>query len=495
MSSARPDGVSSMSSENIEFLTLRDVIRIYVRWWKLALVTFVALIVPAVIGIFLVFPLHEATASLWVDRNSPQSGYSVQAFDGSPTTTFRNLDRQEEVATYAEMIKARVNVEAMVDELDLSIEQINRIRDARRFVKAVLDGVLDGARFVYSEFKYLTGLSRRPTPAEAAFLARVNLIDEAVERVRVAPTMDSNIIKVSFRSSDPELAQKAVNSLVDQFLSFYGRLREVRARSFFSEVTEDLGAELAEAERQLSQLRAETSFFNVDQQRGLLLSQLGGATQVLRQLQVRKAEIEGRITALRERLESEPERVVVSETVRENPINQGQRARERATIELNPVYQQVKEQLIENEITLAALAAQTQEAQDVVGSYRDDLAALDVAAIRLREAERNVQQLEEAYEHNLRNREEARIGEEMSMASLSNVRLVDYAPFPLKPIRPRKFMYLGIALGACLLVALAMPFLAHMNDTTIVDEADVRRFLGVDFVVAFPSGSFGRPEA
>ena len=161
-----------MNEGEIEPLTLKDVLAIYQRWYKLAIFTFIGLIIPAVVVIFLILPMYEATASIWINRMGPSADYSVGAHSASSTTIFRNLDRQEEIATHSEMLKARVIVEAMVDKLDLTMDKLNRIRDTRRYVQAVINGVLDGSRFVYNELKYLIGLGTRATPEEVIFYTK-----------------------------------------------------------------------------------------------------------------------------------------------------------------------------------------------------------------------------------------------------------------------------------------------------------------------------------
>ncbi len=473
-----------MNEFEFEIFTVRDVIAIYRRWYKLAICTFLGLVIPASVVIFLILPLYEATSSIWVNRQSPQTDYSVDSGNHSPTTTFRNLDREEEIDTYAEMIKARIIVETMVDQLDLTMEKLNRIRDARRYVQAVINGVLDGFRYIYNECKYLTGLSPRPSLEEKAFFKRVRLIDEAVERINVDSLTKSNVLAVSFRSSDPFLAKEAVNVIVDEFVKFYGNMKEVRAKEFFSEVAILKGDELEKAEKELFNLKLETSGYSIEQQQGLLLNQLSEAEEGIRFIVISKALLSGKISLFKERLSTEPKKILAKEIMKQTPTG---RIKEGMTWELNPVYQKLKSQLLKSEVELNGLVQQEIVAKKMLDDYRLRLADLGQVDLKIKKVERKVKRLEDAYNLSIRNREEARITEEMSLARLSMVSVVGYAPFPLKPIRPRKRFYLIIALGASLIVSLAMPFLAFFNDSTIADERDVQNHLGIDFVVTFPT--------
>ncbi len=472
-----------MYEGEIEPLTLKDVAAIYRRWYKLAIYTFIGLIVPAVIVIFLILPMYEATASIWINRLGPSTDYSVGVHNATSTTTFRNLDRQEEIATHSEMLKARVIVEAMVDKLDLSLDKLNRIRDARRYVQAVIDGVLDGSRYIYNELKYLLGLGTRPTPEEVKFLTRVKLIDDVVERVSVTALSDSNVLGVSFRSSDPVLAKEAVNVIVDEFVNFYGNIKEVNAKNFFAEVAEEMGEELLKTEQELLELQSRTADYAIKQQQGLLLNQLSEAEEKLRSLEIFKAQLTGRIQIYKDRLAVEPKKIIAREVMKKTPTGN---IKDRTTWELNPIYQKLRMQLMNSEIEISALDKQEAMIHRLLGEYRDKLAAMGKVDLRVKQLQRKITNLENTYSRSIENRDKAQIIEEMSQASLSTVRIVDYAPYPLKPIRPRKLFYLMIVLGASLLIALAMPFLAHLNDSSILDENDVRHYLGIDFVANLP---------
>jgi hypothetical protein len=79
-------------------------------------------------------------------------------------------------------------------------------------------------------------------------------------------------------------------------------------------------------------------------------------------------------------------------------------------------------------------------------------------------------------------------------ARISDLQLVDRASFPLTTVRPRPWLYLGIALGAAVLAMLAAPILAHQNDTTVTSRRDLARLLNVSFVAAIPDLSPRRPS-
>ncbi|MCB1704803.1 MAG: hypothetical protein KDI17_08065 [Halioglobus sp.] len=464
----KPMPQGPVNDGEFEPLSLAEIVAIYKRWYKLALYTFIGILVPAVIVIFLILPLYEGHGSVWVDRNNPAVNFSARA-DSGGSTTFRNVNRDEEIATTAALFKAREIAENVVADLDLTMEKLNHIRDARRYVQMVIDGVIDTARAVYDGIKSLLGLGIPLTEEEKAELAHIRLVDEVIDRIEVAPLADSNVLGVSFRSSDPVLAKDMVNALLDEFIEFFSTIREDRANQFFTESTERLRAELMASENDILNLQIESTNFMSSEQEGSLVLHYEQTKEALRRLKIQEARLQSQVASNRENLKKAPNSVNLREALQTNLVN------------------------LETE--LAALQAEKRSTMEVLNEYKRDLDAIAAVNLELRNREREAAILEESYQMNVRNLEKARVGQAMSSASISAVRVVSYAPYPLKTVRPRKLLYLAIAFIGSLLVGLAMPFLAYLNDRTIATEADVRKYLGLEFVGTFPlydSKHFGK---
>lgn len=453
-----PNG--AISTGEFEPFSLDEIIAIYRRWFALGLYTFIGLLVPAVVVIFLILPLYEAHGSLWVDRNSPSVSYSVKS-DPAGNTTFRNVNRDEEIATTAELFKAREIAEALVVKFDLTMAKLNTIRDARRYVQMAIDGVIDLSRALYDGLKSLLGLGVPLTAEEKAELEHIRVVDEVIERILVTPQANSNVLEVSFRSSDPVLARDMTNALLDEFIVFYTKVREDRANRFFTDTTDRLKDELSAAENDILQLQKQTTNFMSAEQEGALVLNYEQTKEALRRLKIQESKLRSQITAIHAKLDKEPNSVQLRESLRSNVVNL--------------------------EIELASLMEEKKSTAEVLDEYKNELDTVASVNLRLRSRTREAAILEEQYQMSVTNLEKARAGQAMNSASINAVRIVSYAPYPLKTIRPRKLLYLAIAFIGSLLVGLAMPFLAYLNDRTISDESDVRKYLGLEFVGSFPN--------
>lgn len=447
-----------MALGQVEDYKLRDLVAIFMRWRLVAFVAFLAVLIPGVLVTFLIIPKYEATATILVNRQSAAPAYSVSTGQGGvPSPLFRSVDRKEEVKTVAETIKTRAIIVAVIDEDGITQADLDRIRDYRKYVAAVIDWIFDTAEWLWDEFKFGLGLATRPTVAEQEFLEREDLIADVRDRISVTPIVDTNVLAVSFDARDPKLAQRAVNAIVEEFLSTEARSDRSQARDFFDEETRMVEKELQAAEAELAEYRRANHAYEIEAQRSLILQNLANLRANYTGIVAQRAQKEAAIAALKEQLRTDPQ-----------------------------FQREIRKDLIDAEVDFAASDAELKVLEEGIADRLGELAELNRTELRTKELQRRVAVQEAAYNLRQRNLEQARVTEEMARARLSQVQIVDFASFPLRPVRPRKLLYLGIVLGAAVLAALSAPFLAHLNDTTLWNEHEVARLLDVPFVAAFP---------
>lgn len=519
--------------------TLQELVAILVRWRKPMFATFFAILIPAALVALLMPPLYEASATVLLSRKTSAPEFSVKSSSAPElASVLRTLERKEEINAKIEVLRSRATVEPVVDDLHLDEAAIDRIRDVRRYVRAVYKWVRRTLRMVYDETKYALHLSARPTPKELAFVEREELIDNVLNRIRVVSLPDSTVIEATFRSSDPLLAQKVINLVCDRFVAHDAGRRDARARGYFDEASQKRSAELREAEMRLEQAKEDASAYSIDEQRRFLLNSLGETSNRMKNIAASRARLAARVSILGTQLSAEPERIVARQEMNRDPALDDLRRevvglemrrstaiqeflaeaapvqdldarllearRLEATLtnplegsvttELNPVRQQLRQLLLADQAELTAVLAEEGALGDQVRDFQEQLVKLGRADLKLQDMGREVRTKEEAYTLSVRNRQQAQLSEDMAAASLADVRIVDYASLPLWPIRPRRWLYLGIALAAALLGALVAPFFAEYNTATFTSEEDVRGHVGSLVVAAFPPRLQGRTQ-
>ncbi len=511
--------------------TIQDALRILSDRKRLIATTFLSIFIPTILVAFLMPPLYKATATVVIKREGAGRDYSVKAARPDQATTYRNLERKAEINTYARLVVNSRTVEAIRNELDLSIELLNKIEDARRYVRYTWNWIVKTASSAYSNLKYLTRFSSPPTPEQEAFVEHQNLMRDIFQRASAVPLEESNIIQVSFESSNAHIAMKAANELTDNFLEAFSTSNDESVRSFFSNEAARLRDDISQAETEIENKKIDYSLYRKEHQRELLVSSLLQAENQLKLLEIQRDSNESQILATQLQLESEKEKVVTrSETVRD-PVLQSLEMRLSAaerelvvilseygsqsgpvksleaeideinsqiasinsknlvqgtTTETNPIYSTLKQRLVDKEIEREFIDSQAEGLASTISSYKDELSQLGTRSLELIAMERELNSKREAYDLHVRNRDQAKLIEEMTKLKLADVRVGDYAPFPIKPIRPRKTMYLLIGLAAALLAAIAMPFLFYFNDSTIRNKEDLLDLTHSDFVATLP---------
>jgi len=368
----------------------------------------------------------------------------------------RNVNRDEEIKTVAQTIKTRAIVESTIKELGIDFEKLNHVNDFRRYVQATIDWVVDTSQYLFRELKYALHLSKRPTPEEEAFYDRESLIDSIGNRIKITPVPDTNVLNASFRSSDPQLAMAAINFVVEAFIKNQPRIDRA-SREYFRGDLEQAAEELKVAEAELVAFRHQSATYSVNTQRNLVLQTIETLRSNLTQTDASRVQKQAAVETLRAQLRAQPQ------------------------------YQrEIGKNLIDAEVDLAGLSAQVTTLRDAIQARLDELAKLNDSEVRLHELERRVARAEDAYSLRKRNFEQARVTEGMANAQLTEVRLIDFASYPLSPVRPRTWLYLAIAFGAAVLATVTFPFVAHLNDNTFSSANAVSRMLDIAFIAEIP---------
>lgn len=228
----------SASSEEGEGLNLSEV-REYLygirRRWKLVLlVTLLALLV-ALIQFSITPPTYLATTLLQIERRNPASVATGQ------TPWLENLWNMEYYPTQYRLLESRGMAERVVDDL--------RLDEDPRFVGAAAD--------------------RLGRTAEDDLAAIAGLANRVRSGLSVEPVRGTQLVRLSYRSSDPELASRLANGFAQTYIEWGIETQSGRvgkASSVLSEQIDTLKGEVAEREREVQVLsqQEEAVSFNPD---------------------------------------------------------------------------------------------------------------------------------------------------------------------------------------------------------------------------------------
>ena len=141
-----------------------------------------------------------------------------------------------------------------------------------------------------------------------------------VKDLEVEAVKKSNVIKVSYKNKDPQVAASVLNSLVSLFLDRQLVVyKNPEKYAFFEEQSRILKNQLTGSERRLEDFRKTHDLSSLEEQRNLLLEEHSKLHTDLNQTESQIVETRSRLEQLRLQLAKVPRNVPQSETIDHNP--------------------------------------------------------------------------------------------------------------------------------------------------------------------------------
>ena len=355
-------------------------------------------------------------------------------------------------------------------------------------------------------------------------------------RTTVRPVKGANIIKISTKHTSPTLAARIANELANQFLKqnlAYTRGEARSAREFIQEQLVVAADTLRDAEQKLKEYKEKAKFVLLDENARENISTLARFEADREEAKMKKTAAEKRLLLLRAQLSgrgafADYKAVAASPTVTSNPVILRLKARlsnleisrarlleeytelhpdivevegeiEKVKEELgksvrqvmesgpsasDPVYQSIISGIINAETEVSALENRVTALGEIVEAYNSKLDNLPEKEITLARLTRKKEVGEKIYTMLLTKLEEARISEAMKVG---NIRIVDGAIRPERPILPKKkrTTFLGAVGG--LIIGIGFAFFLEYLDTSVKSGEDIERDLKLPFLGAVPS--------
>jgi len=463
-------------------VALRDVASIIFRHRKLLSITFFSVIGAALALMFLLPNKYESSAKLLVERARIDAMISPQRTD----TYQPQSDEVTEADLDSEMALLRTN--------DI-LHQV------------VLKNGLAGAH---------------PSSIQ---------VDKAVEelnkRLTIEPITKSNIIAVSYESTNPQLSANVVNSLIALYMDKLLQVRHSnRDYQFFSEQAQIYKDQLAQVEKQIAASQFVAPQLTRDQMVGKRADLKAAAADTDAEI----AEVKMRIASLKRLETSTPQRLITEKKTSDNPqLLQNLKGtllalelqRDQLTAKYQPKYRPVQEldkKIADTKASIALeesrplreettnqntafewvrteLAKAEAQLQGLLGRQRADagilsaedqsLHNLNVDSVKEQDLMRAAKTAESNYLLYSQKREEARISDELDASKILNVVVVQKAFVPAAHVHQRaKIGIIGIF--AAVLLSMAVVLLADLFDPRFRSVHELASYLNVPVLAAIP---------
>ena len=490
-------------------LTLRDIVTPLFRHRRLVLLTFLGLVLGTLLGIILLPKDYEAKMKILVKRERVDTAVSPgrDAALASPGDV-----TEEELNSEVELLKSRDLLEKVVVSCNLQ-ESVPSPFWTRFFPAAAAHATEDGR-------DNTKNVSRAVSVLE--------------NKLQIEPLKKTDLIQVTYDSSDPQLAARVLGMLGSLYLEKTVAVhRSPGAFEFFQAESQHYDQELRAAETHLTEFDRDKGVADPQFEKQIMLQKLAEFEANFSATQVAIKETEKRTRAVEEQLASTPEQTMFQVRTSDNPylmeqlkttllnlelkrtellekfepdyrpVQEVQQQIEQTldaiakaekspirdeTTDRNPSYDWLRSELTKSSADLASLHARATETLSVIRQYRTHLGVIDVNGATQQNLLREVKEAEGDYLLYVQKREEARIGDALDRQRIVNVAIAEAATVPALPAHPH--WALALLLGT-LLAGLASPGLAFAVDyfdPSFRTPDELRETLQIPVLAALPKG-------
>ena len=473
--------------------TLRDFLYVLFKHKSRILIIFFSIVVTVTVGSFVMHPTYEATSKVLV-KFGRENVYTAttQTPGGSGQIAF-DTGREEQINSEVELLTGQALISKVI--ADIGVKTLYPDSNP-----GLLKPILDMLR---------QSLGRKELSATdgAILLVQNKLAVEAAKK--------SNIITVKFQHTDPVMAARVVNRLVDRFTEYHVLVhQQPQSYEFFDEQVKVQSEELKNSENEFQAYRSKTNVADLKEQRELLLKQISETEMNLAKTRGEISENEGRLIALQTR-QPGSETTQFGQETEFNPYSASNPRLKLAQLkskehdllinykETNWQVVAIRQEIVDAEQflakqeqtyhekalltitqTLKALRAKEASLSKDMAKYERELIRINGTEMRLTELERNLKVNEENYQLYVKKMEEARVSNAMDKEQMVNISTAEPALPPIKSVKPNILLniILSIVLGA--LSGLGAAFFSEYLAHTFNKPVDVERHLGLPMLAS-----------
>lgn len=345
--------------------------------------------------------------------------------------------------------------------------------------------------------------------------------DLLLNDLSIAPSKESNLIYVSYKSTDPESSMAIANAFVKAYIQTNLDLQTepaTQANKWYETQLNELRAKLAMAQKTLSDYQQSKGIVNVDEKLDVESARLAGTATQLTAAQDQTFDSSSRNSRSGDQLSDVMNNPVIQSlrtqiATAEAKLDQLSRSvgknhpdYQRATAEVSALHEQLAKETrnAQQSINTTMRVAQQREAdlRGSLSSQKEKLLALkqnrDAGAILVQD----VESAQKAYDMALQRATETRMA---SQTNQTNISLLNPATIPILPASKSIFVIAILALLMGSFLGLALSWIAEMLDRYVRTEHDITDVLDVPVLVTLNStqpqqsrrllGLFNRPKA
>jgi uncharacterized protein involved in exopolysaccharide biosynthesis len=370
--------------------------------------------------------------------------------------------------------------------------------------------------------------------------AHEKAVDEFEKHLTAELVRKSDVIHVSYVSSDPKSATDVLNRLLAAFLEKQREIAQPPGTSkFFADQADRYKSQLDQAQQQLADFQqkqqivslpdteqntdreindAETELRTTDAEISELTERIGSQTHQLKNIPTRQqtqertipneysieqlntmlAELQNQRTSLltkftpQDRLVQEIDKKI-ADTKAALSSAQHMTSQE-VSSDINPVWQTVTGSIIQSESDRQALKAKHDALVNQIGTLRSSLSTTEGSTVPFTTLRQKVAELENDYQLYSQKRDEAEMADAMNQNRLLNVAVQQNPTYSTIPFRPRPVVDTVLGGFTAIFLASFLVFFAEVGRDTIANAGELEGQTAFPVLATVPLARIGRGE-
>jgi uncharacterized protein involved in exopolysaccharide biosynthesis len=512
-----PESMALLPREDALLRTRRDLLAVGFRHRRLMLISFIAIFLGVLLANFWMSNQYESRMKILVKG-----------------------ERVDPVVTPEPTAQRSFNMALGVTVEDLNSE-VELLKGRDLLEKVVLACGLDKPGTESFWGRLASHWPSAPNPSNAQPDTRVPLAVRQLEnKLKVETILKTNLINATYKSNDPALAARVLNTLADLYLEKHLAVhRPPGALDFFQQQEEQYRKGLTAAEERLAGFDRDEGVISAPLEKEITLRKLTDFDALFSETQAAIAATKQRIHSLEAQTATTPSRQTTQVSTKDNPFLMQQMKSTLLNLELKrtelltkfePTYRPVqevetqiaqahaaiveaeknptreettdldsthewlKEELAKARAELATLEARSTEISRITGEYRSRAETLGRKEIAQHDLIRSTTTAEENYLLYVRKTEEARISDALDRKRILNVSIAEAATVPALPS--------GLGWGLALLLggvlagfsSVGFAFMADYMDPSFRTPQELEEYLGIVVLASTPRHLLPAPK-
>jgi len=444
---------------------------------------------------FTLKPVYRATATMVIDKEQTASPLTGERLDFesyiSQSLTFN---------THFELITSRPVMERLTRELKL--EQMGKAGGIS----------IDPLQAFVSQFKknirLLLGKEPKALSAEEKL---THLIQKLRTKIKIGQVRDTRLLKVNVEDHDPVTARNIANTLAKVYIEYNVENRLKSSQTTLSWMTGqlyDMKKNLEGAEQEFLAFKQQEQLFSIKGKQKVIEQKIEDFNDAYLATRNKRLELDAKLKELNRIVQSKTSmlhaRSLIDNPVLDNLYTQlldseveftrlGKvfRSKHPKMIQLKTKIDKTKRKLREElrkeidnlKAERSILGSRENVLQKTMSDFENDALETNSKELQYSIHKRNVDTNQKLYDTLLSKVKESNI---MGNLDVSNIRIAEKAPLPVRPIKPKKKLNVILSIVLGLLTGIGLSFFWEYLDRSLRTEEDIERYLALPVLSVVP---------